>query len=120
LIIDDRRDIRFIAEHILSDAGAAVETAADGKTGVEVAAGRIEDGNPFDVVVTDIQMPEMDGYETTKQIRSLGYGGPILALSASAMATDRDKSLAAGCDEHMAKPINRSVFLQMIGKLLDS
>jgi len=118
LVIDDRRDIRFIAEHILVDAGALVETAEDGQSGVESSRVRMSNETPFDCIVTDIQMPEMDGYETAQQIRSLGYSGPILALSASAMQSDRDKALAAGCDEHISKPIHRTSFIELIARLI--
>ncbi|MCC9603239.1 PAS domain-containing protein [Stieleria sp. JC731] len=118
LVIDDRRDIRFIAEHILVDAGARVTTAENGQDGLDKARAANELADPFDCVVTDIQMPEMDGYETATKMRSEGYAGPILALSASAMASDRAEALAAGCDEHLAKPINRTLFIRTIARLI--
>ncbi|MCR9296271.1 MAG: ATP-binding protein [bacterium] len=119
LVIDDRRDIRFLAEHILSDAGAQVVTAKDGQSGIDQTIRmKLGDESP-DLIITDIQMPEMDGFETTKRLRDQGYQGPVLALSASAMASDRARALAAGCDEHIAKPIRRKPFLKLIRELLD-
>ncbi|OYP35173.1 chemotaxis protein CheB [Rhodopirellula sp. MGV] len=118
LVIDDRRDIRFIAEHILVDAGARVTTAENGSDGLQKSATANEQNDPFDCVVTDIQMPEMDGFETATKMREDGYTGPILALSASAMASDRAEALAAGCNEHMAKPINRTQFIRTIARLI--
>ncbi|WP_149499921.1 chemotaxis protein CheB [Roseiconus lacunae] len=117
LVIDDRRDIRFIAEHLLVDAGAQVTTAENGQDGLEKAVAASSAGAPFDCIVTDIQMPEMDGYETASRMRNEGYIGPILALSASAMASDREEALASGCNEHMAKPINRTQFIRTIARL---
>ena len=118
LIIDDRRDIRFIAEHILSDLGAEVVTAQDGSEGIRAASTARAAGKDFDCIITDIQMPDMDGYETAGRLRADGYTGPLLALSASAMATDRDRALSAGCDEHMAKPIDRRRLVNLIGRMM--
>lgn len=118
MVIDDRRDVRFIAEYMLRDAGADVETAENGQQGIELlqqlkAAERLPD-----CIVTDIQMPGMDGYETTKRLRLEGYDRPILALTASAMKEEREKCLRAGCSDHMAKPINQSSFVRTINNLV--
>lgn len=118
LVIDDRRDIRFIAEHLLSRAGAAVESAENGRAGIERVALRQQAGQTFDCIVTDIQMPDMDGYETTRQLRANGFGGPILALTAGAMEADRDRCIEAGCNAHIAKPIHRVEFIGIIASLL--
>ncbi|MCA9260433.1 MAG: response regulator, partial [Planctomycetales bacterium] len=118
LVIDDRRDIRFIAEHILRNAGAEVDVAEDGLRGIEMSRHRTDCESPYDCIVTDIQMPYMDGYETTRRLRQTGYGGPILALTAKAMAGDRDECLAAGCNGYLSKPIDRVSFIQSVAGLL--
>jgi CheY-like chemotaxis protein len=79
-----------------------VETAGNGALGVEaVRRGR------FDAVLMDCQMPVLDGYEATQQIRAEGYTElPIIAMTASALESDRQKCLAAGMNDHIAKPID--------------
>ncbi|MCA9150200.1 MAG: PAS domain-containing protein, partial [Planctomycetales bacterium] len=118
MVIDDRRDVRFIAEYMLRDAGADVETAENGQQGIDLLQRLKAEQRLPDCVVTDIQMPEMDGYETTKRLRLDGYKRPILALTASAMKEEREKCLRAGCTAHMAKPINQSAFVRTINDLV--
>jgi CheY-like chemotaxis protein len=64
----------------------------------------------------DMQMPEMDGYAAARLLRARGYGGPILALTAHAMPGERERCIAAGCDEFLTKPIERQKFLEACQK----
>jgi PAS domain S-box-containing protein len=109
LLAEDGIDNRQLIQTILQQAGAFVETAENGLIAVEMAAQR-----SFDVILVDINMPVMDGYQATHLLRDQGFSGPILALTANAMAGDRERCLAAGCDDHLAKPINRSLFIRTI------
>lgn len=106
LMVDDRTEIRFLGRRILESAGAAVEEAEDGVVAVERVRESLASGDPPDLVLLDMQMPRMDGYEAAERIRTLGYAGPMVALTADAMHGDRGRCLAAGCDEYLSKPID--------------
>lgn len=109
LIADDSKDNQFLAGRILTKAGAVVTLANDG-----LEAYRKGSEGSFDLILMDIQMPHMDGYEATKALRSQGVFKPILALSAHAMAEEREKSVAAGCDGHLTKPIDKILLIETI------
>jgi len=73
----------------------------------------------FDLVLMDMQMPILNGFEAVSQLREKGVGIPIIALTAYAMADDRAKCLEAGCDDYLSKPIQREDMLEMLKKHLD-
>ena len=111
LLVEDIEINRLVAQSVLEQAGLVVECAINGLEAVKMAK-----NNYYDIVVMDIQMPEMDGYEATKIIRTLpNYKQtPIVAMTANAMSDDKELSLAAGMNSHLTKPIE---FEQVIAEL---
>ncbi len=111
LLVEDSPDNQVLITRHLRGAGAKVETASNGREGYEKAT----EGN-FDLVLMDLQMPEMDGYEATRKLRGQGYQKPIIALTAYAMKDDRIKCLANGFNDHISKPIDRHSLLKAISE----
>ena len=116
LIVDDRRDVRHISQHFLEKAGARVSTAEDGQQGIDAAIAARDSGELFDVVVMDMQMPNVDGLHAVAELRSAGIEVPIIALTADAMKGDREKCLNGGCDDYLAKPIDQAKLISMVAK----
>lgn len=114
LLVDDSDDNRTLIETILKRKGFEVETAVNGREGVEKAL----ENNDFDIILMDMQMPILDGFEATQELRRSGYRKPILALTAHAMKEEREKTKAAGCDAHLTKPIEVAKLLGMISHYL--
>ena len=114
LLVDDGRDNRLLVRRILGKGGADVVTRADGAEGVEETLSAARGGNPYDVVLMDIQMPVMDGYAATALLRSSGYRGRIIALTANAMAGERERCLTAGFDDYLTKPIERAKLFRAV------
>lgn len=120
LLVEDNDFNREIATEILRAAGAEVETAEDGSQAVDAVVDA--PAGHFDVVLMDIQMPHMNGYEATRHIRSLADRAkahvPILAVTANAFDSDRDAALAAGMNGHISKPIDVEALLSMMSEIL--
>jgi PAS domain S-box-containing protein len=114
LLAEDGPDNQRLIQHILSKAGADVTIAENGQVAVELATAALEESSPFDVILMDIQMPIVDGYLATRMLRRLGYSHPIIALTAHAMAGDRERCVEAGCDDFASKPIERSELLGIL------
>ncbi|MFY9342618.1 MAG: CHASE domain-containing protein [Planctomycetota bacterium] len=120
LLAEDAPDNQRLIAHILRAAGAAVEVASNG----EIACARVRQASagdqPFDLVIMDMQMPILDGYEATALLRSEGQTVPIIALTANAMTGDRERCLAIGCDDYATKPVDRPKLLQVAARHLTS
>jgi signal transduction histidine kinase/CheY-like chemotaxis protein len=108
LLAEDGRDNQILIKTFLVAAGATVEIVADGQLAVQEANAALAAGNPYDVVLMDMQMPVLDGYSATSKLRQTGYRGPIVAITAHAMAGDRERCESAGCDDYLSKPVDRA------------
>jgi CheY-like chemotaxis protein len=95
-----------------------VDVAQDGRVACQKALQSAAEGSPYHLILMDIQMPEVDGYEATRQLRAKGWCGPIIALTAHAMAGDRLKCLEVGCDGYLSKPIEKRSFLATVAQYL--
>ncbi|HYX38651.1 MAG TPA: PAS domain S-box protein [Oligoflexus sp.] len=109
LLADDSTDNQFLIARFLRKHGAAVEIANDGEEAIRKAL-----HSEFDLILMDIQMPRVDGYEATRALRLNGYDKPIIALTAHAMAEERARTRAAGCTGHLTKPINQHELIDTI------
>ncbi|MCC9600371.1 response regulator [Stieleria sp. JC731] len=117
LVVDDRRDIRFLASRLLSKAGAQISEADDGQEAVEIVQEMIRNDRLVDLILLDMQMPRLDGYRTTEQLRRLGFEGPIVALTADAMKDDMVRCLECGCNDYLSKPIDKTALVSCVRRL---
>ena len=108
MVAEDGADNQRLISHHLTRAGADVDLASNGREAIEQARGSAQP----DLILMDMQMPEIDGYEATRALRSSGWSKPIIALTAHAMADDRAKCMQAGCNEYLTKPINQRQLIE--------
>lgn len=113
LVVDDDKNTRFLFKTILEKANYTVSTAEDGEAALSVM-----EKEHVDLVVLDVMMPRMDGYEFTKTLRNVNDSLPILMVSAKQMPRDKHLGFDAGIDDYMIKPIEREEFLYRIKALL--
>ncbi|MDZ7620490.1 MAG: ATP-binding protein, partial [Patescibacteria group bacterium] len=114
LLAEDGPDNQRLIAFVLRKAGAEVAVVENGQMALDEAMTAWERGEPFDLILMDMQMPVMDGYEATYRLRTAEYPGTIVALTAHAMTGDDVKCRAAGCDGYLTKPIDRAAFLPAI------
>ena len=116
LLAEDGPDNQRLISFLLIKAGAEVTVADNGQVAHDLAVAARDEGNPFDLILMDMQMPVVDGYNATRMLRKAGYSGPIVALTAHAMSTDRDRCLNVGCDDYMAKPVDRKELISLVAQ----
>ncbi len=112
LLVEDSADNQLLVKAFLTQAGISVDIANNGAEGVEMA-----EANDYDVVIMDMQMPVLDGYAATEQLRSDGYSKPIVALTAHGMVEDRTRSLALGCNAHLTKPLDPRLLIETLNRV---
>ena len=114
LLAEDSADNQRLLSFHLRRAGAEVTVVDNGRAAVDTALAARAEGRPFGVVLMDMLMPVLDGYEATRALRQRGYDGPIIALSAHALAGVREQCLEAGCDDYATKPVDRARLLELV------
>jgi CheY-like chemotaxis protein len=115
LVAEDCKNNQALIKLLLERTGLKVTIAEDGVQAVEQARSR-----SFDIIFMDIQMPNMNGYDATKILRKEGLRTPIIALTAHAIKGDDEKCIAAGCDDYLPKPINRTKLYDIVSRYLSS
>ncbi|WLD13361.1 PAS domain-containing hybrid sensor histidine kinase/response regulator [Planctellipticum variicoloris] len=114
LVAEDNPGNLRLLTRILKRVGASLASAENGRIAVDAVRGAIKENRPFDAILMDMQMPVMDGYAATAAIRSLGYRGPVVAVTADTTEQARKNSLAAGCDEYLTKPVDRNQLIAVL------
>jgi len=118
LLAEDGTDNQKLIALLLKKAGLEVTIAFNGAAALERVQQAMRRRHPYRLILMDMQMPEMDGYTATTRLRSEGYRGPIVALTAAAMSGDRERCLEAGCDDYLTKPIDRVRLLSLVESYL--
>lgn len=113
LLVEDGPDNQILMAHILRASGAKVDSAVNGVEAVTMAAEQ-----DYDIVLMDMQMPVLDGYEATKQLRAMGCTTPIVALTANAMRGERERCLAVGCVDYVAKPVKGHALISVVERIV--
>jgi CheY-like chemotaxis protein len=116
LLAEDGPDNQQLIAFHLRKAGATVEIADNGRIALEMIEKAASSKLPYDMLLTDMQMPEMDGYTLASTLRERGSTLPIVALTANAMAEDRFRCIEAGCNDYASKPIDKAALLETCGR----
>jgi signal transduction histidine kinase/CheY-like chemotaxis protein len=115
LVVEDSEDNQMLVRLILSRQGIRADFANNGREGVEQAL-----HERYDAILMDMQMPVLDGYSATKELREHGYRQPIIALTAHAMKGDRDQCLRAGCDDYLTKPLDSGHLYETLARHMEA
>lgn len=113
LIVDDSNDNQFILSQFLKAAGLETIAAENGRVGVGKAL-----AENYDLILMDMEMPELDGCQATRELREQGYSKPIIALTANSSVKAREQCFDAGCDDYLSKPFEKSHFFSTLGRYL--
>ena len=120
LLAEDGPDNQRIISFFLRQAGLTVDVADNGQIAVDKVLAAQRNGHPYQVILMDMQMPELDGYQATTRLREAHVTTPVIALTAHAMSGDREKCLNAGCNEYITKPVDRIHLINQIVAMSDA
>lgn len=120
LVVDDLPDIRHLIGQIVASAGARVTCASDGEEAISRYLEACNTGDPFDLIIMDMQMPAIDGLTASKKLRKRGCECPILALTAATMQGEKERCIKAGCNDYLSKPVEESALLHCVQALLSA
>jgi signal transduction histidine kinase/ActR/RegA family two-component response regulator len=118
LIVEDAEDNQRLLSHHLTKAGCTVQLANNGQAGIDRINEAIESDTPFDLILMDMQMPILDGFEAAAKLREDGITTPIVGVTAFISNDDRTRCLQAGCDAYLAKPVDQSDLLDTCSEQL--
>ena len=118
LLAEDAADMAKLMQRTLKQSGLELDVAENGLAACEKALASAATDAPYDLILMDIRMPVMDGFEATRRLRAAGWKAPIIALTANSMRGDREKCLAAGCDDFLAKPVSQAAFFGLLDRYL--
>lgn len=116
LYAEDGPNNQRLVSFVLNKAGADVALADNGQLAIEAIKIAIGNGYPFDIVLMDMQMPVLDGYEATRQLRNEHHWVPIIALTAHAMDGDCEKCIEARCDDYATQPVDRFALIEKVAQ----
>lgn len=117
LVADDAVDLRRLMSFYLNKSQAMVDAVENGRQVIDALLESRDSGQSYDAILLDMQMPVLDGYDTARRIRELGFSLPVIALTAYAMQGDRERCLTAGCDDYLSKPVTRPALLAKLQSL---
>jgi CheY-like chemotaxis protein len=109
LLAEDAPDNQYLISYLLKKNGASVDVVDNGGEAVQKVLSA-----DYDVVLMDIQMPVLDGFDATRELRRRGFARPIIALTAHAMREERDECMRAGCTDHLSKPIDSERLIETV------
>ncbi|MGN6545792.1 MAG: response regulator [Aureliella sp.] len=118
LVAEDTRANQFLIRRMLEPTGASMDFVEDGERAFKQVLTANRDGQPYDLVLMDMQMPIQSGYEATRRLREVGIEVPIVALTAAAMEGDRERCISAGCTSYLSKPIARDKLFSVVSQSL--
>ena len=118
LLVEDVPEMTHLMRCTLAKTSLELDLAENGVVACEKAMASKAAGEPYDLILMDIRMPVMNGYEATRRLRAEGWVGPIVALTAHSMRGDREQCLEAGCNDYLSKPVSQAAFFGVLERYL--